>query len=181
VLVRKEINEDEIIAALKAGGRNAMNVLYDDYSASLYGVILRIVESDAVAEDILQEVFVKIWQNIGSYNKEKGKIFTWLINIARNSAIDYIRSKSYRMNKQNQSIDNSVRFINQNYQVSWKIDHIGLREIVDKLRPDYRILVDKLYFEGYTQEEVSEELHIPLGTVKTRIRAAISRLREIMK
>src|ERR1700739_1924920 len=158
-----------------------MAVLYDNYSAALLGVIFRIVDSSEAAEDILQEVFIKIWKNISSYDRSKGKLFTWLINIARNAAIDSMRVKDYAIKSKIQSIDNSVRSINRQYNVSTQVDHIGLKTLVDKLKPEYKVLVDKLYFEGYTQEEAAEELGIPLGTVKTRIRAAINHLREVMK
>jgi RNA polymerase sigma-70 factor (ECF subfamily) len=178
--VKTAIKEDELVALLKSGASNAMTILYDNYSAALFGVITRIVEKEEAAEDVLQEVFVKIWRNIASYDRSKGKLYTWMLNIARNSAIDSLRVKDYSTKSKIQSIDNSVRSINRQHSVSQKTDHIGLKEVVDKLKPDYKILIDKLYFEGYTQEEAAKELDIPLGTVKTRIRAAISQLRELM-
>jgi len=181
VSVKTIIPEQELVASLKSGDQKAMSILYDNYSAALLGVIYRIVDDKEAAEDILQEVFVKIWKSIASYDNTKGKLFTWLINIARNAAIDSTRVKNYNIKKQIQSIDNSVRSVNRQYNVTTQIDHIGLKAIVEKLRPEYRVLVDKLYFEGYTQEEAAEELDIPLGTIKTRIRAAINQLREVMK
>jgi len=181
VSVKTIIPEQELVASLKSGDQKAMAILYDNYSAALLGVIYRIIDDREAAEDILQEVFVKIWKSIASYDNTKGKLFTWLINIARNAAIDSTRAKNYNVKKQIQSIDNSVRSVNRQYNVTTQIDHIGLKAIVEKLRPEYRVLVDKLYFEGYTQEEAAEELDIPLGTVKTRIRAAINQLREVMK
>jgi len=180
-LPAKVYSEEELVTALKKGDQEAMAVLYDNYSAALLGVIFRIVDSSEAAEDILQEVFIKIWKNISSYDRSKGKLFTWLINIARNAAIDSMRVKDYAIKSKIQSIDNSVRSINRQYNVSTQVDHIGLKTLVDKLKPEYKVLVDKLYFEGYTQEEAAEELGIPLGTVKTRIRAAINHLREVMK
>jgi RNA polymerase sigma-70 factor (ECF subfamily) len=181
MVTRVNIKEEELVALLKSGDAKAMEILYDNYSAALSGIIYRIVEDKETAEDVLQEVFVKIWKNIAGYDRGRGRLFTWLVNIARNAAIDSMRVKDYNIKKQNRSIDNSVRSINRQHSVSTPIDHIGLKGIVDKLKPEYKILVDKLYFEGYTQEEAAEELNIPLGTVKTRIRAAINHLREMMK
>ena len=178
-LNNKKITEEELVTALKSGKQSAIGILYDNYSAALFGVIVRIVESQENAEDILQEVFVKIWRNISSYDRSKGKLYTWLINIARNAAIDSLRVKDHKLKSQIRSIDNSVSSINKQYNVSIHPDHIGLKTLVDKMRPEYKQLIDKLYFEGYTQEEVSKELEIPLGTVKTRIRAAIGQLREV--
>jgi RNA polymerase sigma factor (sigma-70 family) len=178
-LSNKKITEEELVTSLKNGDQNSLGFLYDNYSAALFGVIIRIVESQENAEDILQEVFVKIWRNISSYDKSKGKLYTWLINIARNTAIDSLRAKDHKIKSQIQSIDNSVRSINKQYSVGIHPDHIGLKTLVSKMKPEHKQLIDKLYFEGYTQEEAAEELNIPLGTVKTRARAAISQLREV--
>ena len=162
-----------------------MGFLYDNYSAALFGVIVRIVESVPPspldrenAEDVLQEVFIKIWKNISSYDPSKGKLYTWLINIARNAAIDSLRVKDHKAKSKIQSIDNSVGIINKQHNVEIHPDHIGLKTLVDKMKPEHKQLIDKLYFEGYTQEEAAQELNIPLGTVKTRARSAISHLRE---
>jgi len=175
----RKFTEEELVASLKNGDQNALGFLYDNYSAALFGVIVRIVESQENAEDVLQEVFVKIWKNISSYDKSKGKLYTWLINVARNSAIDSLRVKGHKIKSQIQSLDNSVNNINKQHSITIYPDHIGLKTLVSKMKPEYRQLIDKLYFEGYTQEEAAEELNIPIGTVKTRIRAAIGQLREI--
>ena len=175
------IEENELTGMLKSGVANAMAILYQNYSAAIYGVILRIVQSEEAAEDVLQEAFIKIWKNIEKYDPAKGRLFTWLVNIARNTAIDSLRVKDYTIKSQIRSLDNSVRTVNRQHKVYTPTDHIGLKEIINKLKPDYKILIDKLYFEGYTQEEAARELNIPLGTVKTRIRAAINVLREIVK
>lgn len=175
----RKFTEEELVASLKNGDQHALSFLYDNYSAALFGVIVRIVESQENAEDVLQEVFVKIWKNIFSYDKSKGKLYTWLINIARNTAIDSLRVKGHKIKSQIQSLDNSVHSINKQYNTAIHPDHIGLKSLVNKMKPEHKQLIDKLYFEGYTQEEAAEELNIPLGTVKTRARAAISQLREI--
>jgi RNA polymerase sigma-70 factor (ECF subfamily) len=181
VITKTTTKEDELVSLLKSGDQKAIRTIYDNYSPALYGIMLRIVDSEETAEDLLQEAMVKIWKNASRYDKNKGKLFTWLVNIARNTAIDYLRSKEHKMKGQIQGIDNSVSFINRRFSITPNVEHIGLKNIIDNLRPDYRILIDKIYFEGYTQEEAAKELSIPLGTIKTRIRAAISRLREVMK
>ncbi len=176
-----KISEEELVSALKSGDQKSLGILYDNYSAALFGVIMRIVESQENAEDVLQEVFVKIWRNISSYERSKGKLYTWLINIARNSAIDSLRVKDYKIKSQIRNIDDSVNRINKQQSLSIHPDHIGLKALVDKMKPEYKLLIDKLFFEGYTQEEASEELNIPLGTVKTRARTAIGQLRELFE
>lgn len=130
---------------------------------------------------MLQEAFVKIWKNIELYDASKGSIFTWMLNICRNTAIDETRSKNFRKEAQNQNVEDYVSVIDSQNRVELKVDHIGLKEIVEKLKPEHRELIDKVYFKGYTHDEVSKELSIPLGTVKTRIRAAMQHMRDEMK
>lgn len=170
-------DEVTLVQALKARKQDALSYLYDNYSNALFGVIDRILQSEEISNDVLQESFVKIWRNIDGYSREKGSLFTWMLNICRNTAIDETRSKQYKKDLQNQNIEDSVNKVDQSEQVYQKVDHIGLKEVVNRLKPEQKVLVDKIYFEGYTQEEVSKELNIPLGTVKTRIRAAINQLR----
>lgn len=169
-----------MVLALKAKDRVAFNYLYDNYCNALFGVIDRIVQSEEISNDVLQEAFVKIWKNIDSYSREKGSIYTWMLNVCRNMAIDTTRSKQYKKETQNQNIDDYVNVINRNEQVQLKVDHIGLKEVVAKLKPEQKLLIDKIYFEGYTHEEASKELDIPLGTVKTRVRSAIIQLRGVL-
>ncbi len=173
-------NEKTLVDALKAEDKQAFSYLYDNYSDALYGVINRIVLSDEIAGDVLQEVFVKIWKNIDNYSREKGSIFTWMMNISRNAAIDQIRSRQYQNEAQNQSIEDFVYDIDKSEQVNSQVDHIGLKEVLTMLKPEHKIVIDKVYFESYTQEEISQELDMPLGTVKTRIRYAMQHLRQIL-
>lgn len=169
-----------MVTALKLKDRDAFSYLYDNYSGALLGVIKRVIESEEVANDVLQEAFVKIWKNIEQYESTKGSIFTWMLNICRNTAIDESRSKNFKKESQNQNIEDHVYSIDNQSNVELKVDHIGLKDVLKKLKAEHQVLIDKIYFEGYTQDEVSKELSIPLGTVKTRLRAAIIHLRELM-
>ncbi len=175
----QEITEEQLTAALKSKNRDAVGILYDKYSSLLFGIIARIVKSDETAEDLLQEVFVKIWKNIDSYDPAKAKLVTWMGNIARNLAIDKIRSKDYKKSKQNHDIEDYVNIIEESPSSGFNPEHIGVKEMIDILTPEHRVLIELVYFQGYTQAETSEKLGIPLGTVKTRIRSAINNLRNI--
>lgn len=170
-----------MVTLVRDRNTDAFSSLYDNYSAALYGVILKIVSVEEQAQDILQDAFVKIWKNFSSYDSAKGKLFTWMLNIARNTAIDAMRSKQGKMEGKIQSIDNSVYEVNTQTKVVTGVDHIGLKDVIKKLRSEYVVLIDMVYFKGYTQEEISQELNIPLGTVKTRIRTALNQLREVLK
>ena len=174
------ISEDELIQRLKQQDESAMTILYDNYSAAIYGMIMRIVKSEAVAEDVMQESFVKIWTSFEQYNVEKGRLFTWIINIAKNTAIDKIRSKQYRVGSRTKAIEDSgVSNMESSYDI--KPEQLGLKEVVAQLNPDQKQIIDMMYFDGYTQSEVAEELAIPLGTVKTRCRAAIKMLIKLFR
>ncbi len=174
------IDEPSLVARLKERDKVAFELLYDRYSSALYGVIMKVVNLDEIAEEVLQDVFIKIWNNLDSYDMSKGRLFTWLLNIARNTAIDKIRSKDFRNNSNIQSIDKSVYEVNNNWQTTIEVDHIGLKETLTKLKDTHRVVLDLVYYKGYTHEEAAEELQLPLGTVKTRIRSAIMQLRELL-
>lgn len=164
---------------LKQRHEHAFNYLYDHYSGSLYSVIVAIVPDRELANDLLQEVFIKIWRQIESYDSAKGRLFTWMLNVARNASIDAIRSKNFQQSQQNRELTENMH--EAGGSVYTNTDKIGLRKIVHKLKEDYRILVELSYFEGYTQDEISKMLRIPLGTVKTRLRTALFQLKQVIK
>ena len=155
--------------------------LYDSYSGAIYSIILQIVNDEELANDILQEVFINIWRKIEMYDAEKGRLFTWMLNIARNASIDMLRSRGYRNSRKNQSIQENVDITVPGNTEQMNIDSIGLKKLLEKLKPEQRVLIDLSYFKGYTHEEIAEQENIPLGTVKTRIRNALIQLREILK
>ncbi|WP_316823591.1 RNA polymerase sigma factor [Pedobacter gandavensis] len=172
------LTEDQLILTLKAQDTYAMKALYDMYSASLFGVISRIVLHTEVAEDILQETFLKIWNSADGYDPSKGRLFTWMMNIARNLAIDKLRSKDFKNASKNQDIENNVGSIDAEKDTTFNADLIGLKDMVTKLKPEFNQVLNMVYFKGYTHVEAAEELDLPLGTVKTRIRMAILELRK---
>ena len=171
--------EQELVAALKNRDAGAFNYLYDHYSAALYTIVKQIVQNTETASDVLQEVFVSIWRKIESYDPAKGRLFTWMLNIARNASIDTLRSKSFQNTLKNQEITENVNSI-RGPSFLPNIDSIGLKKLLLKLKPEYRVLIELAYFKGYTQEEIAEIEDIPLGTVKTRIRNALIQLRSFL-
>lgn len=172
--------EAELVSLLKSRERDAFTYLYDHYSGALYSSILQIVEDVETGNDVLQEVFVNIWRKIETYDPGKGRLYTWMLNIARNASIDVVRSKSFQNSKKNQRLPENADSIKTGASLP-ETDHIGIRKLVGALKPDLRILIELAYFKGYTQEEIAAIEGIPLGTVKTRIRAALTQLRTIIK
>ncbi len=172
------LSEDDLVRALKGQETIAIQALYDMYSAALLGVISRIIQQPEIAEDLLQETFIKIWNSADNYDSSKGRLFTWMINLARNLAIDKLRSKDFRNANKNQDIENNVDFIDSQKKITFNADTLGLRDMVTALKPEFNDVLDMVYFKGYTHVEAAEELNLPLGTVKTRIRMAIMELRK---
>lgn len=177
---KTKISEEDLVELLQGRSEKGFSVLYNNYSGAIFGVIKKIVISEDIAADVTQDVFVKIWKNLENYNKMKGTIFTWMLNIARNSAIDKLRSADYRQGLQNLQIETYVGVVDNQNSVALNIDAIGLQNVIAKLRPEYRQLIDLVYYKGYTQSEIAEEFDIPLGTVKTRIKAAVAALRTFL-
>lgn len=174
------LSEDELVSRLFKKDQVAFSYLYDNYAPALYGVIFRIVQDQESAEDVLQDAFVRIWNTFSYYDKTKGKLFTWIVNIARNLAIDFTRSKSFKNQQKNLDVDKIVDFIDSRKNTAFNTELIGLKALLGKLRPEQQEILDLVYFKGYTQAEAAEELNIPLGTVKTRIRMALMQLRSIV-
>jgi RNA polymerase sigma factor (sigma-70 family) len=171
--------ESELVTLLKQRQEEAFSYLYDHYSAALYSVIVSIIPDRELSNDILQEVFIKIWRQIETYDTTKGRLFTWMLNVARNASIDALRSKSFQQNQQNRELKESIYETAPSTQTN--VDKIGLRKMVYKLKEEYRVLVELSYFEGFTQDEISRMLNIPLGTVKTRLRTALIQLKQVIK
>ncbi len=175
---KPKYSEGELVAQLQQQDQQAFSHLYDNYSGALFSIINQIVPDKEIASDVLQEVFVNIWRKIGTYDAAKGRLFTWMLNVARNAAIDKIRSRSYQESLKNQPMDGSEN--TGGLQVAARSDDYGLRKLVNGLKEEHKILVELSYFQGYTHEEIAKTLNIPLGTVKTRIRSALIQLRTLI-
>jgi len=171
---------DNLIEKFKAKDIKAFEQLYNMYSESMHGVIYNIVRDHDIAEEVMQDVFVKIWHKSDTYSPKKGRFFTWILNISRNAAIDKTRSKAFKKTKQNLNSDFFVDIIESNDSLDNKTDAIGIKKFVSKLKEKCKEVIELLYFKGYTQSEASEALDIPIGTIKTRNRNCIQELRNIV-
>jgi RNA polymerase sigma-70 factor (ECF subfamily) len=168
--------EQHIVDLLKEADKRAIPLIYEHYSGSLLGVISKITQNETLAEDALQESFIKIWKNSKKYDPNKAKLFTWLYRIARNTAIDKLRSHNIKYTKEIQIADSNV------YKLATSglnQDAMDLEKHVATLDAKYQIVLKALFFEGMTQQEASEELSIPLGTVKSRLKIGLRELKKI--
>lgn len=170
--------EKEIVELLAQSDQKAIELIYDTYGAALYGVVLKICQQDeAIAQDALQEGLVNVWKNASKYDSSKGRLFIWILNICRNKALD--RYRQMKRNSEIQTNTDNVSAFEKNAKTALNTDVIGLKEEVDKLPEEQRVLVELAYLQGFTQSQIAEKLNIPLGAIKTRVRTAIMALRKV--
>lgn len=177
---KPHIDEAQLISRLKAQDKEAFAYLYDNYSAALYGVVFRIVKKEDIAEEVLQDAFMKIWNSMAQYESSKGRLFTWMFNVARNLAIDKLRSREIKRDLKTDAVSDNVRIIDTQHYNEQHTDGIGIEKLLLQLTEEQQLVVKLLYLQGYTQSEVAEEYGIPLGTVKTRQRLAMIQLRKLV-
>ncbi|WP_242132766.1 RNA polymerase sigma factor [Aestuariivivens marinum] len=168
--------EKEIVSLLRNGDKRAITLLYNNYSDALYGVIKKIIIDDEIAQDVLQESFVKIWRYAKKYDASKAKLFTWLYRIAYNTAIDKIRSLKNKTEKEVQIEVSSVYKLTSN---TLNQDVLDIKKHLKTIDEKYQIVINALFFEGMTQQEASDELDIPLGTIKSRLKIGLRELKKI--
>lgn len=187
-LTKDEDRDRELMARIKERDPAALSELYDRYKGLLFGVILSVLRKREEAEDILQEVFTKIWEQAEKFDLEKGTVYTWIVTLARNKSIDRLRSKVYKeQKKQSVSLDNEDVFHPLYSDESDPLENTILIErakkvhkALDQISESQRKVLQVAYFYGMSQSEISEEFDIPLGTVKTRMRDGMIKLRELL-
>ncbi len=178
-ILKKDSLEEALVLALSQSDPKAMHQLYKMYAPALFGIIKRIVKFDEIAEDVLQDSFVKIWKSISLYDSSKGRLFTWMANVSKNLAIDQLRSKANIKSSKTEAILNvSSVVLDPQSQINFNTDEIGVKNLLNALKTDQKVIVDMIYFQGYTHVQASEILQIPLGTIKTKLRLSILFLRK---
>ncbi|WP_299385534.1 RNA polymerase sigma factor [uncultured Lacinutrix sp.] len=171
---------EALVIKFQQKDERAFETLYNMYSESMHGVIYNIVRDHDIAQEVMQDVFIKAWHKADSYNSSKGRFFTWILNIARNAAIDKTRSKSFKNSSKNLNADYFVDILPTQDNLDNSTDAIGIAKFVGKLAEKCKKVIDLLYFKGYTQKEASETLDMPIGTIKTHNRNCIKELREMV-
>ena len=162
---------------LRARDQACIPLLYDHYGDALYGIILRIVGREDAAAEVLQDTFVKIWKNGATYDPERGRLFTWMLNIARNLAINRRNSKGFRQQADVQTDEKLVYLADRSRATT--PDTLDVNGMLQHIDGKYRTVISLLYLRGYTQQEVSDRLQIPLGTVKSRVKIGLRELKKL--
>jgi len=171
--------QQQIISLLRGRNKRGITLLYEHYSAALYHIIIRVTQSEKISEEVLQDVFVKIWTRFDQFDDSKGRLFTWMAQIARNSAIDATRSGKFKRTQKTETLPDTVSNDTRLSETPSTQDS-GLHQVISQLDDKYRMVIEYVYFKDYTHKEASEALDIPLGTVKSRVRAAVKALRNIL-
>ena len=188
ILTKDEERDRELMARIKTRDTSALSELYDNYNRLLFGLILSILTKREEAEDLLQEVFIKIWQNAEKFDLERGTVYTWVVTLTRNRSIDRLRSRIYKeQKKQSTSLDDEDVFHPLYSEASDPLENTILKErakkvhqALDQISEKQKKVLQVDYFSGMSQSEISEEFDIPLGTVKTRMRDGMIKLRELL-
>ena len=179
--------EVQLMQKIKAKDADALEQLYDLYNRLLFGMILSIVKKREEAEDVLQEVFVNIWEKAHTFKEGRGNVYSWLVTLTRNKAIDRIRSKDYKtQQKASQSVHEPAFFLEGDkfdpLETTIHSDRASMVKKALKEIPEAQSKVLKVaYYRGLTQSEISDHLEIPLGTVKTRTRQGMIKLKNILE
>lgn len=165
---------------LQQHDQRVIALIYEHYAHALFNVIYRILRDEAMAQDVFQEAIIKVWRKGHFYERSKGSLFTWLMSVCKHAAIDKTRSKAYKQRQKTASASKLVHTSDEPRSPSTARQQ-HLSEVVSRLPEHQKVLIELSYFQGYTHEEIAQRLEMPLGTVKTRTRAAIKQLRKLIE
>src|SRR5579875_987024 len=171
--------DQELVRRLAAGDTGAFEALYDRHSGAAYGLAFRILREQAAAEDVVQDAFLTVWRQAASYGEERGAVRSWLLSIVHHRAIDIVRRRSYREDRQ-QELENSIlppSSADTVEQAQRSIESQQVQDAIERLSPDQQRSIVLAYFGGYTHDEIARQLGVPLGTVKSRLRIGLQKMR----
>jgi RNA polymerase sigma-70 factor, ECF subfamily len=177
-----DVNTETLVLLIKSKNERGFNILYDKYCGALYGILIKFVRRTDVADELLQDVFVKIWKHIDTFDPARGTLFTWMLNIARNQGIDYLRSSRHQqqlLNVDNELFSLVADYADTNAFNSSVLEFKDLQNKAMQLDRKYVEVIDMIFFYGCTHEQTARILKLPLGTVKTRVRKGLGMLKII--
>jgi RNA polymerase sigma-70 factor (ECF subfamily) len=182
ILAVLAMEDGDVVGRLQRRDPQALAELYDRYGGMIYRLVLRIVRDTGIAEDLVQETFLRAWNRAGGFDSERGAAGPWLLAIARNRALDYLRAQSRRgpNTMELNETEHPARFVDfpseaLNFDLARQV-----KRAMEQLSREQRETIQLAYFEGMSQSEIAERMGQPLGTVKTWMRRAMLRMRETM-
>lgn len=178
--VRTAEDDTQLVARLQRRDPRALAELYDRYGRIVYALILRVVRDTGIAEDLVQETFLRVWNRVHGFDAQKGSIGPWLLAVARNRAIDYLRSAGGRERNavEFEDTERPALYCDMEKDILTSDKARVVKSAIEKLSPNQRQVIELAYFEGLSQSEMAERMGQPLGTVKTWVRTALKNLRD---
>ncbi len=181
----QEKTDLDLLEMISGGNRDALAHLYDRYGRRIFALAARILNDPVSSEEVTQDVFLSVWRRGSSYSAAKGKFTTWLFSIAHNRTIDELRKRRRDRNRQNDDIDDHLHIesseISPLENAVAQSEYAKVRDAMADLPPEQRQVVELSYFKGLTQAEIAAKTGQPLGTVKTRMRLALKKLRNALR
>lgn len=166
-------DDKALILNLQSKNETALGLIYDKYSAALYGVIIRICKDEDAAKNILQDTFMTIWEKSDSYDFDKGRFYTWAYRIARNKTLNFLRKSDKLIQVEDLSV-----YKDRTEDETDNLDHLKLKGTIKRLEAHHQRAIELVYFNGLTHREAHEEMNVPLGTFKSYIKQALKQLQQ---
>jgi len=179
-MIPKDAGDTELIEELRARDADALAIVYDRYGHLAYSVFVRVTRDQSIAEDLVQELFIRVWNRAKDFDPHKGKLSVWILSIARNIAIDHVRSAQARFQSNLRPLEQTdqLLFSYKPQEPESIIDNAkAVSRALSELNTNQRKVLEMAYFEGFSQSEIATRLQEPLGTVKSWMRAALARMR----
>src|SRR5918997_1583543 len=172
--------DEDLISLVEAGDAEAFSTLYDRHSRAAFSLAHRMMGERQTAEDLAQDALIKVWRGAGSYRAERGSVRTWILSIVHNRGIDHLRSQASRRRTQDKIEASAPRSQpSEAFAETWRNSQRDqVREALNTLPPEQLKILELAYFSGYTHEEISDLLRLPLGTVKGRMRLGLKKIRD---
>ena len=181
---RNQYSDQELLENIARQDKNAFAILYDRHSAKLFGLAIQILKDRPLAEDVLQDIYLSLWKNAGAFDPQKGKPVTWLLVLCRNRCIDKLRQKERRQRRTTDLDETTLQSIEMNESES-PLEFVHQKEVqkvvtraLEGLPEEQRVPIEMAYFKGMSQSEIAKDLNLPLGTVKTRTRLGMQKLKD---
>ncbi|MGD9892883.1 MAG: sigma-70 family RNA polymerase sigma factor [Dehalococcoidia bacterium] len=180
-----EPDDETLVRRIVQRDATAFSQLYDRHADLIYSIALRVLADPALAQDAAQDVFLRLWRNPTAYDAARGRFVSWLVSVARNRAVDEVRMRGRRRLREigeNAAVDDPPDWRAEDPQVAVQVqaDRLAVRRALAQLPKEQRVALEMAYFSGLTQQEIAEQLHQPLGTIKTRTRLAMKKLRSLL-
>ncbi len=179
----RDTEDEELLRRIAEGDEDALLRLYDKYGRLVYSLAYRVLQDHQLAEEVTQDVFTRVWQSARSFDPRKSRFTTWLTSITRNRAIDVLRRRRVRglTGAGEAELNTAITRADERFSPEHHLQTLAVREALRQLPPAQREVLELAYFGGMTQREIAEHLHIPLGTVKTRMRLGLIKLRDLLE